>query len=293
MKIDFFEEFVVLAETGSFSKAAEHFPFSQAALTQHIQQMESLMGVKLFERSTRKVELSEYGRLVLPHAKKITRLKDEAVSVISQQMAYMNFDLTIGFYPTAARYNFVDRIHSFQKISPGISIRFRELLPEALMDSIKQGELDFAIMEEGESKPTGYDRLCLNTDRLAAVLPASHPLAGYSEVLLTQLAREQFFMLPEHTFVFRMAVASCKEKGFTPAVTYTSYDISNIIESVGRRAGVSLLMKSPATKFKTPDVAVVDLIPASYSSINLLYRRSKLTEHGQAFLDFMRTQIED
>ena len=100
-------------------------------------------------------------------------------------------------------------------------------------------------------------------------------------------------MLPEHTFVFRMAMTVCKEKGFTPAVTYTSYDISNIIESVGRRTGVSMLMKSPATKYKTPDVAVVDLIPASYSSINLLYRRNKLTEHGQAFLDFMRTQIED
>lgn len=293
MKIDYYEEFAALAETGSFSKAAERFPFSQAALTQHIQQMESLLGVKLFDRSTRKVELNEYGRLILPHAKKITRLKDEAMSVISRQMSYINFDLTIGFYPAAARYNFVDRISSFQRIRPDASIRFRELLPDTLMESMEQGELDFAIMEEGESKPAGYDRLCLNTDCLAAVLPASHPLAGYHEVLLTQLAREQFFMLPERTFVFRMAMAACKEKGFTPTVTYTSYDISNIIESVGRRAGVSLLMKSPATRHKTPDVAVVDLIPATYSSINLLYRRNKLTEHGQAFLDFMRTQIED
>lgn len=293
MKIDYYAEFEALAETGSFSKAAERFPFSQAALTQHIQQMESFMGVKLFDRSTRRVELSEYGRLILPHARKITRLRDEAMSVVAQQMEYISFDLTIGFYPTAARYNFVDRIRSFQNINPGISIRFRELLPEILMDSMEQGELDFAIMEEGDAKPTGYDRLCLNTDRLAAVLPISHPLAGYDEVLLTQLAREQFFMLPEHTFVFRMAVAACKERGFTPVVTHTSYDISNIVKNVGRRGGVSLLMKSPANKYNTPDTAVVDLIPACYSSVNLLYRRSKLTEHGQAFLDYMRTQIED
>lgn len=293
MKIDYYAEFEALAETGGFSKAAERFPFSQAALTQHIQQMESLMGVKLFDRSTRRVELSEYGRLILPHARKITRLWDEAMSVITRHMEYISYDLTIGFYPAAARYNIVDRIRGFQNINPSISVRFRELLPETLMDSMEQGELDFAIMEEGDAKPTGYDRLCLNTDRLAVVLPVSHPLAGYDEVLLTQLAREQFFMLPERTFVFRMAVAACKEKGFTPVVANTSYDIGSIIESVGRCGGVSLLMKSPANKYKTPDTAVVDLIPACYSSINLLYRRGKLTEHGQAFLDFMRTQIKD
>lgn len=293
MKLDYYEEFVTLAETGSFSKAAERFPFSQAALTQHIQQMENLLGVKLFDRSTRKVELNEYGRLILPHAQKITRLKEEAVSAISQQMAYINFDLTIGFYPAAARYNFVDRISSFQAIHRDTSIRLRELLPEALMESMNQGDLDFAVLEEGESTPAGYDRLCLNTDRLVAVLPASHPLAGYNEVLLTQLVKEQFFMLPERTFVFRLAMAACKEKGFTPAVTYTSHAISSIIESVGQHAGVSLLMKSPATRHKTPDVAVVDLIPAVYSSINLLYRKSKLTEHGQTFLNFMRTQVEE
>ena len=58
MKMEFYEEFVILAETGSFSKAAEQLPFTQAALTQHIQQMEEILGVKLFDRSTRKVELS-------------------------------------------------------------------------------------------------------------------------------------------------------------------------------------------------------------------------------------------
>ena len=75
MKTEFYEEFVLLAEEGSYSRAAEHLSFSQVALTQHIQQMETRIGVRLFERSTRKVELSEYGKLVLPYARRIVRMQ--------------------------------------------------------------------------------------------------------------------------------------------------------------------------------------------------------------------------
>ena len=293
MKMEYYEEFVKLAETGSFSKAAEAFSFTQAALTQHIQQMESLYGVKLFDRSTRRVELSEFGRLILPHVKRMVKLKNEALSAVSQQLMHKHYDLSIGFYPAAARYNFVDRIKSFQSMNPDISIRFRELLPDALMESMEMGEFDFAILEEMDSKTDRrYDRLCLNKDNLAAVLPISHPLASYSEVLLTQLAREQFMMMPEHTFVHTLATAACKDRGFSPNATYTSYNISNLLDIVAQGNGISLLMKTPALRFKTPEISVVDLIPSIYSSVNLLYHESELNEYGTRFLEFMITQIE-
>lgn len=294
MKMEYYEEFVKLAETGSFSRAAESFPFTQAALTQHIQQMESLYGVKLFDRSTRRVELSEFGKLILPHAKRMVKLKNEAMSAVSQQLMHKHYDLSIGFYPAAARYNFVDRIHLFQTQNPDISIRFRELLPEALIESMEMGEFDFVILEEIDGHFSGnYDRICLNKDSLAAVLPASHPLAGYSEVLLTQLAKEQFLMMPEHTFVHALATTACKERGFSPAVTYTSYSISNLLDIVAGGNGISLLMKTPAQRHKTSEVSVVELIPAIYSSVNLLYRDSKIDEFGKRFLEFMMTQVEN
>ena len=294
MKMEYYEEFVKLAETGSFSKAAEYFPFTQAALTQHIQQMETLYGVKLFDRTTRQVELSEFGKLVLPYAKRVVKLKNEAQSAVSQQLMHKHYDLSIGFCPAAARYNFADRIYRFQSMNPDISIRFCELLPDDLMESIEMGKFDFVALEEMDSKADGdYDRISLSKDSLAAVLPAAHPLAGYDEVLLTQLSREQFMMLPERTFVHSLATMACKEKGFSPAVTYTNHNISNLLEVVAKGNGISLLMKAPAMRYKTPDVSVVDLIPSIYSSVNLLYRDSDLDEFGRRFLEFMMTQVEN
>lgn len=293
MKMEYYEEFVKLAETGSFSKAAESLPFSQAALTQHVQQMEKLLGAKLFNRSTRKVELSEYGKLILPHAKRMVKLKSEALSAVSQQLANKHFDLAIGFYPTAARYDFIDKLHYFQSTHPDISIRYRELLHDSLIESMEMGEFDFIIQEENDKEIDGrYDRLCLNKDTLAAVLPNTHPLAGYSEVLLTQLAKDSLLMQPEHTFVYSLATSACKEMGFSPTVTYTSYSINNIINNLNKNNCVSLMIKTPALRYKTLDVAIVDLIPPIFSSVNLLYHESKLNKAGRCFLEFMMKQIE-
>lgn len=292
MKIDYYEEFVKLAETESFSRAAEELPFTQAALTQHIQKMESILGVKLFERSTRSVELSEYGKLILPHARRLCKLKEDAVSAVSQQLMHEHFDLSIGFYPAAGRYSFVEKIQRFQDAHPDISVKYRELLPEVLTDSMARGEFDFVILEERDSVINdGYERICLNQDKLAAVLPANHPLAGYNAALLTQLSKEQFHMLPERTFVNRLATDACHEAGFTPNVTYTSHSIQNILEMISKSRAVSLLMKTPAEKYRLPGVVIVDLIPRVTSSVNLLYRKNALSSIGETFLAFMASQL--
>lgn len=288
MKIEFYEEFIRLSETGSFSKAAEALPFSQAALTQHIQQMEADVGTRLFERSTRKVELNEYGKLLLPYANRIVRLKKEALSSVSQRLVRNRFDLSVGFYPTAGRLNFAEKLRQFQELHPEISMECRELLPETLMESMKHGEFDFVLMEELDGEiEDGYDRMCLGRDALAAVVPAAHPLAGYGQALLTQLSKEQFFMLPERSFVYKLGVAACKEQGFFPTITYTSHSIPTILDMISKNNGVSLLMSAPARKFQKSGVSVVDLVPAVYSSINLLFHEEKLSEHGKILLDYM------
>lgn len=296
MKTEFYEEFVQLAETGSFSKTAEQFSFTQVALTQHIQQMEDIIGVRLFERSTRKIELNEYGKIILPYARRIIKLKEEAISAVSQQIMHKHFNLSIGFYPAASRLNFVDKLNEFQELHPDISVECRELLPEALMEAMDHGEFDFILMEEIDNdvkkSNDGYDRLCMNRDTLAAVVPDTHPLAGYGEALLTQFSKERFFMMPEHSFVCKLGIAACKKRGFLPAITYTSYSITNIMDMIVKNKGISLLMKTPAQKHEKSGISVVDLIPAIYSSINLLFHEDDLNEYGKVFLDFMSLNKE-
>ncbi len=291
MKTELYEYFLTLAEHRSFSKAAQQLPFTQAALTQKIQQMETALGVPLFDRTTRKLELSEYGKIMRPHAQRIVQLKNEALAAISRQQTMQTYDLIVGFYPTASRYNFVEKTNLFRSHHPEINTHFRELLPAALMEAMERGEFDFIICEESDhALHPNFDRLELNHDVLAAAIPASHPLANYQEVLLSQLSKERFLMLPENTFVYHTAISACKEQNFTPSIAYTSYSIRNILELVGQGSGVSLLVKGPAKSFRIPNVSILDIAPPVSSSINLLYREDRLTPKGRIFLDFMKEQ---
>ena len=291
MKTELYEYFLTLAEERSFSKAAQKMPFTQAALTQKIQQMEFSLGVPLFDRTTRKLELSDYGKIMRPHAQRIVQLKSEALAAISRQQTMQTYDLTVGFYPTASRYNLVEKMNLFRSHHPEINTHFRELLPAALMEAMEQGEFDFIICEESnQALNPHFDRLELDHDVLAAVMPASHPLANYEEVLLSQLSKERFLMLPENTFVYHTAISACKEQNFTPSIAYTSYSIKNILEMVSQGSGVSLLIKKPAESFRVQGASVISVSPPVVSSVNLLYREHSLTPRGKIFLDFMKDQ---
>jgi DNA-binding transcriptional LysR family regulator len=75
LEIEFIKEFVILAETGNYLKAADLLFISQPALSRHIMSLEKQLGVALFNRTTRSLELSEYGRRFLPYAREISRIK--------------------------------------------------------------------------------------------------------------------------------------------------------------------------------------------------------------------------
>lgn len=293
MRMDLYSEFIALADTENFSKAAEQLSISQSTLTLHIKQLEEKLGVRLFDRSTRKVTLSDSGQLFLPHARKIVTLSQEAQTVLTKQKTNQHYDISIGFYPAAGRYSIFDWIRPFQKANPDISIQYREYLPDTLRKYMAMGEFDFTVLEEKAAPHNDdYDRLCIDRDSLVAALPVSHPLAEYREVLLSQLAKEPFLMLPDNTFVYTLAMESCKAKGFTPTIAYTSFSISNILDMVGRGGGISLLMKAPVLKYKNSDVAALDLTPSVTSCVNLLYRDDQLNPCGRKFLEFLRANTD-
>ena len=75
MQIDYIKEFIILAEIGNFLEAADHLFMSQSTLSRHIKSLEDDLGTPLFDRTTRKVSLNEYGHLFLPYAREISKIQ--------------------------------------------------------------------------------------------------------------------------------------------------------------------------------------------------------------------------
>jgi DNA-binding transcriptional LysR family regulator len=118
MEINYLREFVVLAQTGNFMEAADLRYCSQSTLSKHIQNMESELGVPLFDRTTRKVALSTFGQLFLPYAKQIAELEDKYTAVLQSSLGTDREILTLGSIPALAQYKITDVLIDFKKSHP-------------------------------------------------------------------------------------------------------------------------------------------------------------------------------
>lgn len=115
MEIGYIKEFVVLAETGSFLEAADRLFISQSSLSKHIKNIERELGAPLFNRTTRKVELSEFGQMFLPYANQIVRVQNEYTTAFFNKLESTRVTVTIGSIPPLAPYNITDVLARFKK----------------------------------------------------------------------------------------------------------------------------------------------------------------------------------
>lgn len=137
--------FVTVAELGSFSKAAEVLNLTQPALTRKIQKIESNLNTALFERTTRKIMLTQAGKMLLPKAKSLIASLDAAIFNISNLTSNVHDTVTLSCIPTAVFYFLPRAIVQFNQRYPHIKVRIYEQGIENCMASVRKGEVDFGI----------------------------------------------------------------------------------------------------------------------------------------------------
>ena len=123
MDINYFKEFVVLAQTGNFMEAAEILYSSQSTLSKHIQSMEAELGIQLFDRTTRKVKISKYGQLLLPYARQIAEIQDKYNAVLKSSLETDREILNLGSIYGLAQYKITDVLVKFKKSRPQSTLK--------------------------------------------------------------------------------------------------------------------------------------------------------------------------
>ncbi len=96
MNINYLREFLVLAQTSNFVEAANALYSSQSTLSKHIKNMELELGVRLFDRTSRKFEITKFGELLLPYARQIVELQDKYTTVLQSSLATDQGTVTLG-----------------------------------------------------------------------------------------------------------------------------------------------------------------------------------------------------
>lgn len=294
MKLEYVREFLTLSETCNYLEAAEQLFLSQSTLSRHMQSLETELGVALLERTTRRVKLSDSGRLFLPYAVELVELEDACNKAILEELHQTTSVLTIGSIPSMSQYGITDIIGGFQQKMPQLTVDIQEADSNRLIQMVTDGSCDFAFVRANGEEHKELCALDYAEDCLAAILPLDHPLAQERTLSLDELRQEKFYLLPEDTLVHQMCMTACKKAGFAPKVAYTGYRGRNLINNVGRGNGVSILFKRSAAYYNHPNVAIVDIEPKYTMKIEVVYAKAHPLKAAQnSFLRYLKNNAEN
>jgi len=294
MEINYFREFVVLAQTGNFMEAAEQLYSSQSTLSKHIKNLEKELGVSLFDRTTRKVVLSKYGQILLPYAQQITELQDKYTAVLQSSLETERDILTVGSIRALAQYRITDVLVNFKQSHPKTVVNILQLSSRALKEMVRQQKCELAFIRDMNEVDDDLVKIPYTTDTMVAVLPITHALANEKLIPLHRLANDDFVLLEKESYQYRLCMSACGQSGFEPKVAFTDERIENLIGLVSQGMGVSLLMKPLALYAYNPKIAIVDITPIVTTEISLCYLKAvTLTEAAKHFIQCAETLRPD
>jgi LysR family hydrogen peroxide-inducible transcriptional activator len=205
--------FCAIADSGSFSRAAQQTHVSQPSLSQQIRKLEDELGARLFDRLGRTVRLTELGRGFLPRARAILRDLEAARSDVVERKASISGAVSVGVIPTIAPYFLPPVLATFSRKFPQASVTVTEEITPLLLERLRGGNIDVAIVALPlHVKGHEFETVPLFNEKLYAVLPKRHALADRHALSLKELQSEPFLLLRDgHCFretlaMYRMRV---------------------------------------------------------------------------------------
>lgn len=245
MELRHLRYFVAVAETLSFTRAAERLHIGQPPLSMQIRDLEAEIGAQLFERSRRKVELTEAGRRFLAHAQAILARAGHAADEARRAAQGEIGELRVGFTSSLPFSEMLpDLLSAFRRAHPQVDLQLHELFTVAQFRALAAGELDVGLVRVEESAaPPGIALREIGRDPLNLVIHAAHVLAGRERVSMAELAGEGFITFPPGTGtglpdkLRELAQAA----GYEPRIVQTAREATTQIGLVAAGLGLALL----------------------------------------------------
>lgn len=246
VELRYLRYFVAVAEEQSFSRAADRLQMAQPPLSAQIRQLEDEIGDRLFERTTRRVELLPAGVAFLERVRSLLGMIDDAVEHARRAARGEVGRLRVGFTGSATYELLPALARRFRERYPDVVLELRgEMLTPAQAGALLADELDVAFLRP-PVHVAGLEVRVLRREPLIAVLPAHHPLAGRRRVRLAELSDEPFVTYPSHwrSVVYDAVVDTCRAAGFAPRATLEVQETATLVSFVAAGLGVALVPAS-------------------------------------------------
>ncbi|GAB93199.1 LysR substrate-binding domain-containing protein [Gordonia rhizosphera] len=262
MELRHLRYFRAVAEELHFGRAAERLHIAQPPLSQQIRQLETELGVGLFVRSTRRVELTPAGQAYLERVESILDAVDAAGQQAQRIAAGRQGALAIGCVGSAT-YSLLPRlVRALREELPELDVSVRgEMLAPAQLSALVAGQIDLALLRP----PVNSDEVVVETirrDRLFVALPEGDPLSSGDGVRVADLRDAEFIAHAGHgRSVMNGILASlCAAAGFVPQIHHEVEETSTLVTMVAAGLGVAIVPE-PTASLGIAGVSYRPLVP--------------------------------
>ncbi|MBB5767391.1 LysR family transcriptional regulator [Xanthomonas euroxanthea] len=239
--------FLVLAHELHFTRAAQKIGIRQPPLSMQIQQLEDIVGARLFRRRSRGVELTAAGRSLQLSATEIFARLDAALADARRHGEGQAGQLRVGF-AGATYFNpaIPAAIQAFRTRHPDVVLSPEQSNTPALLAGLRDNRLDVAFIRPPVDQDDRVTVRPFVDEEMVIAVPSGHPLDGETPLPLSATAGETLILFPRTigTGLYDTVMAACRDAGFTPRLGQAASQIASIIPMVAAGFGVSVIPTS-------------------------------------------------
>ncbi len=240
MEVHQLRYFLSVAQSGSFTAAAEACHVSQPSLSAQIAKLESELGGALFDRGRHGARLTQSGELFRPRAAEALNQLEAARVELVELAGLRRGSVALGCLPTTGAYLLPRLLRAFQDSHPLVQVKLREASSPQLAKALREFEIDLAIIDEA-GLDSGMRHEALFREPLVLAVPAGHPLAGRRSVAMREL-HDQPFIVMKHGHGYRSIVMNAlAAAGVSPRIVYESDEIETVQRLVEAGFGLSVV----------------------------------------------------
>jgi DNA-binding transcriptional LysR family regulator len=245
MELRHLHYFIAVAEELHFSRAAERLCISQPPLSQQIRSLEDELGIKLFERTKRQVQLTEAGKVFLEHSYLVLAQLEQAIEVTQRIGRGEVGRLAIGFVDSATYTLLPNILRVWREQFPAVELRLHELTTQEQIHALHHNQIDVGVVRSAIIEP-GLSTECVLQESLVLALSQTHPLSAQTKVSLSTLADELFILFPAKLgpVFYEQIIQLCQQAGFRPKVAQEAVQMQTIVGLVAAGMGIAFVPAS-------------------------------------------------
>jgi len=236
--------FIAIAETGSFTQAAESLHLSQPAVSKRITALEEQIGQALFDRVGRRVSLTDAGRTLLPYARKALQDLEDGRRALSQLHQTVAGRLSIGTSHHIGLHRLPPVLRRYTQQYPDVDLDLHFMDSEVACQAVLAGKLELGIVTLPTQPLPQLQMRLVWPDPLSVVVAPEHPLANRARVELADLARYPAVLPDEATYTHRIVKKALEQHGLAPRIRLATNYLETLKMLVGIGLGWSVLPDS-------------------------------------------------